>query len=71
MLTTGGMTGRLNRLDRLERAGHVQRAPDPHDRRALLVSLTTTGRRLVDEAVATANAVLRDVLASVQARAGR
>lgn len=48
MLTTGGMTGRL---DKLERAGLVRRVPDPGDRRALLAQLTEKGRELVDEAV--------------------
>ncbi|SOD94506.1 MarR family winged helix-turn-helix transcriptional regulator [Blastococcus haudaquaticus] len=28
----------------LERAGHVERRPDPHDGRACLLSLTSTGR---------------------------
>ena len=48
MLTTGGMTGRL---DKLERAGLVRRVPDPADRRALRAQLTAKGRKLVDEAV--------------------
>ncbi|WP_079185075.1 MarR family winged helix-turn-helix transcriptional regulator [Streptomyces uncialis] len=48
MLTTGGMTGRL---DKLERAGLLRRAPDPHDRRGLRVSLTEEGLALVDRAV--------------------
>ncbi len=48
MLTTGGMT---KRLDRLERKGLVRRAPDPHDRRGTLVELTESGRAVVDEAV--------------------
>ncbi|MFR9796217.1 MarR family winged helix-turn-helix transcriptional regulator [Streptomyces sp. MS06] len=48
MLTTGGMTGRL---DKLERAGLLRRSPDPHDRRALRVTLTERGLALVDEAV--------------------
>ncbi|MEX5721238.1 MarR family winged helix-turn-helix transcriptional regulator [Geodermatophilus maliterrae] len=48
MLSSGGMT---SRLDRLERAGHLVRTPDPTDRRALLVRLTDSGRALVDEAV--------------------
>ena len=48
MLTTGGMTGRL---DKLERAGLLRRSPDPHDRRALQVTLTDKGLELVDEAV--------------------
>jgi DNA-binding MarR family transcriptional regulator len=48
MLTTGGMTGRL---DKLERAGLLRRSPDPHDRRGLQVTLTEKGLRLIDEAV--------------------
>ncbi|POX64959.1 MarR family transcriptional regulator [Streptomyces sp. Ru62] len=48
MLTTGGMTGRL---DKLERAGLLRRSPDPHDRRGLRVTLTEEGLRLIDEAV--------------------
>ncbi|WP_433254255.1 MarR family winged helix-turn-helix transcriptional regulator [Streptosporangium sp. CA-135522] len=48
MLTSGGMTGRL---DRLERAGLVARTPDPDDRRALRVSLTARGLQTINEAV--------------------
>ena len=48
MLTTGGMTGRL---DKLERAELLRRSPDPHDRRALQVTLTDKGLRIADEAV--------------------
>jgi len=48
MLTTGGMTGRL---DKLERAGLLRRSPDPHDRRGLQVTLTEKGLTLIDEAV--------------------
>ncbi|NUS43043.1 MAG: winged helix DNA-binding protein [Mycobacteriaceae bacterium] len=35
-------------VDQLERAGYVERAPDPRDRRARLVRLTARGRRLAD-----------------------
>ncbi|MET9934808.1 MULTISPECIES: MarR family transcriptional regulator [unclassified Streptomyces] len=49
MITTGGMTGRL---DRLERAGLLDRSPDPNDRRGLRVTLSERGRELVDRAVA-------------------
>jgi DNA-binding MarR family transcriptional regulator len=59
MLTTGGMTGRL---DKLERAGLLFRSPDPHDRRGLRVTLTERGRELVDEAVAAGLAVQRAAL---------
>ena len=59
MLTSGGMTGRL---DRLERAGLVARSPDPADRRGLVVTLTDAGRALIDEAVAVGLAAQREVL---------
>jgi DNA-binding MarR family transcriptional regulator len=48
VMTTGGMT---KRLDRLERAGLVQREPDPADRRGILVALTSKGLKVVDRAV--------------------
>ena len=54
MLTTGGMTGRL---DKLERAGLLRRSPDPHDRRGLQVTLTEKGLHLIDEAVGAGLAV--------------
>jgi DNA-binding MarR family transcriptional regulator len=38
-----------NRLHRLERAGLIERRPDPGDGRGRLVRLTARGRRLVDE----------------------
>lgn len=39
-------------VDVLERRGYVERRPDPGDRRARLVVLTTKGRRLARRAVA-------------------
>ncbi len=45
MLTSSGTT---KRLDRLERAGLIARAPDPDDRRGTLIELTAAGRALVD-----------------------
>jgi len=47
MLSTAGMT---NRLDRLEQAGLVRRLPDPDDRRGILVELTDAGRELAEAA---------------------
>ncbi|MEM9630040.1 MAG: MarR family winged helix-turn-helix transcriptional regulator [Pseudomonadota bacterium] len=44
MMSSGGMTARL---DKLERAGLVERCPHPEDRRALTVCLTTKGLELV------------------------
>ncbi|WP_368855813.1 MarR family transcriptional regulator [Acinetobacter baumannii] len=40
MISSGSMT---NRIDRLGRAGFVQRGPNPADRRGTLVALTGTG----------------------------
>ena len=48
MLSTGGMT---KRLDQMEAAGLLTRSPDPSDRRGLLIGLTPKGRRVVDRAV--------------------
>ncbi|MGG8406932.1 MarR family winged helix-turn-helix transcriptional regulator [Streptomyces sp. 12297] len=59
MLTTGGMTGRL---DKLEKAGLLRRAPDPHDRRGLQVSLTERGLSVVEEAVTAGLEVQREAL---------
>jgi DNA-binding MarR family transcriptional regulator len=39
-VSTGAMT---NRLDKLERRGLIRRAPDPRDRRGVLLELTETG----------------------------
>jgi DNA-binding MarR family transcriptional regulator len=48
MISSGGMT---NRLDRLERAGLVERHPDPNDRRGKLIALTDTGKQVVDATI--------------------
>lgn len=49
ILTSGGMTARLTRL---EERGLLVRRPDPADRRGVLVELTAKGRKLTDEAAA-------------------
>jgi DNA-binding MarR family transcriptional regulator len=49
MLSPAGMTARL---DRLERAGYIERSGNPEDRRSFLVELTEAGRERVDAAVA-------------------
>ncbi|WP_076398759.1 MarR family winged helix-turn-helix transcriptional regulator [Insolitispirillum peregrinum] len=46
MVSSGGMT---NRLDRLEKAGFIERQRHPTDRRGTLVVLTPQGRALIDE----------------------
>jgi DNA-binding MarR family transcriptional regulator len=48
MISSGGMTARL---DRLERAGLIERHPDPNDRRGKLIALTDAGRALIDETI--------------------
>jgi DNA-binding MarR family transcriptional regulator len=49
MLSSAGMT---SRIDRLERRGLVRRLPDPDDRRGVMVELTDQGLEIVDAAVA-------------------
>jgi DNA-binding MarR family transcriptional regulator len=49
VLTTGGMT---KVIDRLERLALVRRLPDPNDGRGVLVALTPKGRRTCDKASA-------------------
>ncbi|QEQ96162.1 MarR family winged helix-turn-helix transcriptional regulator [Neptunomonas concharum] len=48
LISSGGMT---NRLDRLEKAGLIARAPNPEDRRGTLVLLTETGLALINRIV--------------------
>jgi DNA-binding MarR family transcriptional regulator len=64
MLSSAGMT---SRLDRLERRGFVRRAPDPDDRRGLLIELTDEGRAVLDEAVAANTRLERELLAGLDA----
>ena len=47
LVTSGTMT---NRVDRLTARGLVERLPDPHDRRGVLVRLTPEGKAAVDGA---------------------
>ncbi|WP_114285216.1 MarR family winged helix-turn-helix transcriptional regulator [Candidatus Halocynthiibacter alkanivorans] len=49
MITSGGMTARL---DRLEKRGLLSRAPNPNDRRGTIVSLTADGKDLLEAALA-------------------
>ncbi|MDA0665064.1 MAG: MarR family transcriptional regulator [Proteobacteria bacterium] len=48
MMSSGGMTARL---DRLERMGLVARRPNPADRRGTLVRLTEAGIELIERAL--------------------
>jgi DNA-binding MarR family transcriptional regulator len=62
MVTTGGMT---SMIDRLERQGLVTRRPNPADRRGVLVRLTDEGRSIVDAAMADLSALEHDVTAGL------
>ncbi len=48
MLSSAGIT---SRLDRLERRGYVKRTRHPRDRRGVLVELTDAGRKVLEQAV--------------------
>lgn len=50
MVSSGGMT---SRLDKLEAAGLIERQPDPNDRRGVVVMLTSKGRKVADTATNT------------------
>ena len=65
MLSSGGMT---KRLDRLEAAGLVERRPDATDRRATLACLTALGRSLIDETLPVHVANEERLLAGLSAR---
>lgn len=48
MLSSGGLTGRL---DKLERAGYIERLPDPEDRRGIKVKMTDEGKAAIEASV--------------------
>jgi DNA-binding MarR family transcriptional regulator len=50
MLSSGGMTARL---DKLEEAALIVRTPDHDDRRMVVIELTPKGKRVIDSATAT------------------
>src|SRR5437764_1201404 len=62
MLSSGAMT---NRLDRLERVGLVRRVPDPRDRRGVLIELTDSGIDQIDGAVTEQAAKEIDVMSAL------
>jgi DNA-binding MarR family transcriptional regulator len=65
MITSGGMTAAL---DRLERKGLVKRAPNPADRRGSLVRLTPEGKDVVDRAMTTHAQTEHQLLAGLDKR---
>jgi DNA-binding MarR family transcriptional regulator len=64
MISSGGMT---SRLDRLARAGLIERQAHPDDRRAVLVGLTPAGLALIDSMMAPHIENERAVLAGLDA----
>jgi DNA-binding MarR family transcriptional regulator len=64
MLSSGGMT---KRLDRLVEAGLVERRPDADDRRSVQVRLTRRGKATIDEAMELHVANERRLLKSLSA----
>jgi DNA-binding MarR family transcriptional regulator len=68
MLSSGGMT---NRLDRLEEAGLIRRESDPEDRRGVVVGLTRKGRELIDAATETRFAEARSAMPPLDRRETR
>ena len=64
MVTTGAVT---NRIDRLEQRGLVERATS-HDRRKVMVRLTTLGLQTVDDVVVAHLDAEREILGALSAR---
>ncbi len=62
MLSSAGIT---SRLDRLERRGYVKRTRHPKDRRGVLVELTEAGRKVLEEAVGADITSERDLVAGL------
>lgn len=69
MISSGGMT---KRLDRLQSAGLIERRTDPDDRRGVLIALTAGGRQVIDEALPVLldaeAAMIRDLIGSARDR---
>jgi DNA-binding MarR family transcriptional regulator len=65
LLTSSAMT---SRIDRLERAGLVERGPDPMDRRGVRVRLTAKGLDLINDIMPQHVANELEALSSLDAR---
>ncbi|MER6565226.1 MarR family transcriptional regulator [Streptomyces sp. NPDC001093] len=61
-ITSGGAS---QAVDRIEKAGHVQRRPHPTNRRSSIVELTAQGRALLDAAATTLDQEIEHRLASL------
>jgi DNA-binding MarR family transcriptional regulator len=62
MLSSAGIT---SRLDRLERRGYVKRTRHPEDRRSVLVELTEAGEEVLDQAVGANTGREKELLANL------
>jgi DNA-binding MarR family transcriptional regulator len=62
MLSSAGIT---SRLDRLERRGYVRRRRHPDDRRGVLVELTDAGREVLDQSVRANTAGEKELVANL------
>lgn len=65
MLTSGGMTGRL---DKLEHQGFITRVPATDDRRVMYAQLTSAGRDLIDRVISAHLEQEERMLAGLDAR---
>lgn len=63
LLTSGGMTVRLNRL---QTAGLIERQPNPHDGRGVLVHLTPAGKDLAEDALITVLQAQTEIVESLE-----
>lgn len=57
-LSTGAMT---SLIDRLEQRGHIERRPNPNDRRSVLLHLTPSGEAVAQQIGAVYSAAFREV----------
>jgi len=62
LLSSAGMTAQL---DQLEQRGLVRRSPHPEDRRAIHVTLTRAGQKLIDQAIGIYNLGHKRMLAAL------
>ncbi|MEU2741355.1 MarR family transcriptional regulator [Streptomyces sp. NPDC007095] len=67
-ITSGGAS---QAVDRIEKAGHVERRPHPANRRSSIVELTAEGRALLDAAAATLDQEMDQRLAPLSTAARR
>ena len=59
--------GAVRLVDRLEAHGLIARAPSRHDRRAIALTLTATGRRMVDDILQARGKALDQAMAALDA----